>query len=169
MPWPRNLHIIGTVNMDETTYAFSDKVLDRAFTIEFWDVDLDAFAKRFQAGALTVAEDLVAECVDVLKMVNVILQTVHLHFAYRTAEEVIRFVAANEREGKAVMSRHESIDHALFMKVLPKLRGQDTPQLRGCFSSLRDLAKTHNLPSVGAKIALMAEELEAVGSTRFWR
>ncbi|WP_407410774.1 hypothetical protein [Methanobrevibacter sp.] len=39
---PENLFIIGTVNVDETTYMFSPKVLDRANTIEFdilaaWD------------------------------------------------------------------------------------------------------------------------------------
>lgn len=39
---PNNLFIIGTVNVDETTYMFSPKVLDRANTIEFntlfaWD------------------------------------------------------------------------------------------------------------------------------------
>ena len=32
---PNNLFIIGTVNVDETTYMFSPKVLDRANTIEF--------------------------------------------------------------------------------------------------------------------------------------
>jgi hypothetical protein len=33
--WPENLFIIGTVNIDETTYMFSPKVLDRANVIEF--------------------------------------------------------------------------------------------------------------------------------------
>ena len=32
---PKNIFIIGTVNVDETTYMFSPKVLDRANTIEF--------------------------------------------------------------------------------------------------------------------------------------
>jgi len=40
---PPNLYIIGSVNIDETTYMFSPKVLDRAFTIEFWDVDFDNY------------------------------------------------------------------------------------------------------------------------------
>ena len=50
---PKNLFIIGTVNVDETTYMFSPKVLDRANTIEFdtlhaWeymvsDLDFDDF------------------------------------------------------------------------------------------------------------------------------
>jgi len=38
---PPNLYIIGTVNVDETTYMFSPKVLDRAFVLEFREVDLD--------------------------------------------------------------------------------------------------------------------------------
>lgn len=37
---PTNLAIVGTVNMDEITYGFSRKVLDRAFTIELSDIDL---------------------------------------------------------------------------------------------------------------------------------
>ncbi|WP_461867159.1 hypothetical protein [Thermococcus sp.] len=40
---PPNLYIIGTVNMDETTYSFSPKVLDRAFTVEFHDVELEEY------------------------------------------------------------------------------------------------------------------------------
>ena len=38
---PDNIYIIGTVNMDDSTFQFSRKVLDRANTIEFSDVDLD--------------------------------------------------------------------------------------------------------------------------------
>ena len=38
---PENLYIIGTVNMDDTTFSFSTKVLDRANTIEFSEVDLE--------------------------------------------------------------------------------------------------------------------------------
>lgn len=40
---PPNLYIVGTVNMDETTYSFSPKVLDRAFVVEFHDVDLESY------------------------------------------------------------------------------------------------------------------------------
>lgn len=37
---PPNLFFTGTVNMDETTYRFSPKVLDRANTIEFTEIEL---------------------------------------------------------------------------------------------------------------------------------
>ncbi len=38
---PKNLFIIGTVNVDETTYQFSPKVLDRANVIEFRMTETD--------------------------------------------------------------------------------------------------------------------------------
>ena len=40
---PQNLIVIGTVNMDETTFSFSRKVLDRAMSIEMNEVDYDSF------------------------------------------------------------------------------------------------------------------------------
>jgi 5-methylcytosine-specific restriction enzyme B len=40
---PKNVFFTGTVNIDETTYMFSPKVLDRAFTLEFNEVDLAGF------------------------------------------------------------------------------------------------------------------------------
>ena len=43
---PDNLYLIGTVNMDETTHPFSKKVLDRANTIEFNQIDLTAFLEE---------------------------------------------------------------------------------------------------------------------------
>ena len=40
-----NLFVIGTVNMDETTYAFSPKVLDRANVIEFQPISVATLLK----------------------------------------------------------------------------------------------------------------------------
>jgi 5-methylcytosine-specific restriction protein B len=42
---PRNLFFTGTVNVDETTYMFSPKVLDRAFVLEFNEVDLAGYGR----------------------------------------------------------------------------------------------------------------------------
>ena len=41
---PANLLFTGTVNVDQTTFMFSPKVLDRANVIQFHDVDLVAYA-----------------------------------------------------------------------------------------------------------------------------
>ena len=54
---PSNLFITGTVNIDETTYMFSAKVLDRAFTIEFNDVDLHGLGRAALDGSFDGAFD----------------------------------------------------------------------------------------------------------------
>ena len=43
-PW--NVYVTGTVNIDESTYMFSPKVLDRANVIEFNEVHLDGNSKE---------------------------------------------------------------------------------------------------------------------------
>lgn len=52
---PRNLFVIGTVNVDETTYMFSPKVLDRANVIEF-RVDTDAPVGFLKSGGRSIGE-----------------------------------------------------------------------------------------------------------------
>jgi energy-coupling factor transporter ATP-binding protein EcfA2 len=47
---PSNLFFTGTVNVDETTYMFSPKVLDRAFVLELNVVDLEGFGTTGIAG-----------------------------------------------------------------------------------------------------------------------
>lgn len=42
---PRNLFVVGTVNMDESTNQFTRKVLDRAFTLEMTDADFEHFGE----------------------------------------------------------------------------------------------------------------------------
>jgi energy-coupling factor transporter ATP-binding protein EcfA2 len=54
---PPNLYIIGSVNIDETTYMFSPKVLDRAFTIEFREVNFDDYLASLQNGEINLSKD----------------------------------------------------------------------------------------------------------------
>lgn len=53
LDFPENLFVIGTVNIDETTYMFSPKVLDRANVIEIHanKEELDAFLRGTAAPA----------------------------------------------------------------------------------------------------------------------
>src|SRR5581483_11897755 len=69
VPLPRNLVVVGTVNVDETTYLFSPKVLDRAFTFEFrtTGADLDPALRRpttVDAGAQVHRQTIVRAILD---------------------------------------------------------------------------------------------------------
>jgi hypothetical protein len=164
--WPINLFVGGTVNMDETTYPFSDKVLDRAFTMEFWKVDIDQYLER---RAKKNERSRNQELEIFLKDLNVILKDIRRHFGYRTVGEILDFLdmAGNFDDGNKL--RYWSfVDQAVFSKVLPRLRGAETPILRSTLDKIHDLCDGRNLSRCTEKIEQMKQQLSASGVTKFW-
>jgi len=147
---PSNLAIVGTVNMDETTHGFSRKVLDRAFTLEFSDVDLMTVAsagpavarlqlrsvERWHPRAIQLSSladptaeecDIIDKVVTVLTELNRLLVQAQLQVAYRTRDEVALFVlhagplAPHFRTNTG--DTVDPLDLAIHMKVLPRIVG----------------------------------------------
>ena len=142
--FPKNLFVIGTMNVDETTHMFSPKVLDRAQVIEFRvnekqiNAFLDAPTKpdlshvagqgvEYAAAFLKLHENPIAldgedqaAVSDPLKKFFPELAELGAEFAFRTAGEAMRFCGFARAAG---MSVDEAIDAAVMQKLLPKLHG----------------------------------------------
>ncbi len=162
--YPPNLVLIGTVNMEETTHALSDKVLDRAFTLEFWDIDLDDYPRwgeRNLGDAEAEARKVLAEIMDALRPER-------LHFGWRTVDDVLDFLEAalGESHGMEVAA---ALDGVIYAKVLPKLRGDDRPELRDALTKCRDVLSTHGLTRCRDRVDELVKDLASTGSVRFWR
>lgn len=149
---PQNFIVVGTVNMDETTFSFSRKVLDRAMTIEMNEVDLHGgLTKRHESiGKLSNAELVgsAVEGVDIyndytnvcdialgyLQKVNDVLEGTPFKVAYRTRNEFLLYVVnnlsyckdenGNDLEQDYVIAR--ALDEITSMKVLSRIEGDDT-------------------------------------------
>jgi 5-methylcytosine-specific restriction protein B len=143
LPWPNNLFIIGTVNIDETTYMFSPKVLDRANVIEFRITD-DEIGKylmdpsipkleNLQGKGITMAESFlsIAEKTDIVKNEAITkelvaffnhLKTVGAEFGYRSATEIMQ-LAAKLKMLEPTITDKKCLDIAIMQKLLPKLHG----------------------------------------------
>jgi 5-methylcytosine-specific restriction protein B len=143
---PKNLFIIGTINVDETTYMFSPKVLDRANVIEFKisSDEMSRFLKGIQeidrdsiiSKAAGMGTDFVAKAckkdlaqddtvVETLQAFFNELKNVNAEFGYRSATEIFRFICqakAND-DTKTTMSDEAVLDAAIVQKLLPKLHG----------------------------------------------
>jgi 5-methylcytosine-specific restriction enzyme B len=139
---PANLFFVGTVNIDESTCMFSNKVLDRAFTLEFNEVNLGVIADAASGTPLRLErmpdnlvpergplpedwDTLVDEHADVAKLVqglHAVLATEHRHFGYRVANEIARFVLLAVEQAGAD-AKDVALDLAVLHKVLPKLHG----------------------------------------------
>lgn len=162
--YPCNLVLIGTVNMDETTHALSDKVLDRAFTLEFWDIDLNNYPRR---GERNLGDDE-TKAREVLDALMAALRPARLHFGWRTVDDVLDFLEAalGESDGMKVT---DALDSVIYAKVLPKLRGDDRPELRGALDDCKQALSDHGLTRCHERVEELTEDLKATGSVRFWR
>ena len=164
--WPKNLFVGGTVNMDETTHPFSDKVLDRAFTLEFWNVDLQTF---FNNRLTSLDGEGRAKVEALLLVTNDHLFKIRRHFGYRTAGEVLDFLEKAEGLLGHEDPRFWSLaDQAFFSKVLPRIRGEESPVLVEVLKSLQVICSGNAMKQCVGKLEGMQERLRAAGVTRFW-
>lgn len=140
---PKNLIVMGTVNMDETTFSFSRKVLDRAMSIEMNEVDYDGFIEgktEYNIPKLTEQNELFVnrpisaqevkdgiasqEVMDFLKGVNDILDGTPFKLGYRAANEAILYVAADKVVGADNLNA--ALDDFTLMKILSRIEGDDS-------------------------------------------
>lgn len=161
--YPANLAIIGTVNMDETTHGLSDKVLDRAFTLEFWNIRVSDFP-RWQTSTLAVP--LRQKAQDVLEALSQALAPVRLHFGWRTIDDVLSYLVFATGLGT---TDAEALDDALYAKVLPKLRGESSQRFQVALQAARNVMKEHGLVRCHEKLGAMQADLTETGIARFWR
>jgi hypothetical protein len=163
--YPHNLVLIGTVNMDETTHGLSDKVLDRAFVHEFWDIDLDAYP-RWGKRKIDKADESRAR--DILTSLMKGLSPARLHFGWRVVDDILNFLS-RAAIGGGELSFESALDSVIYAKVLPKLRGEDSVRLREALRVCEETLANAGLEVSRAKISELRQDLETTGSARFWR
>lgn len=187
IPIPQNLVVMGTVNMDETTFSFSRKVLDRAMTIEMNEVDLnggltedDLKKEQFTIAAADILPKAVegkdvyeankALCdkvIEYLGNVNDVLEGTPFKIAYRTRNEFLIYAVNRGDYAKAM-------DEMTSMKILSRIEGDDAKMLNADGNNVLDGLK-EQVEKLGLaeeavslkKIVEMKKRL-ASGYTSYW-
>ena len=183
-PLPRNLFVVGTVNVDETTYMFSPKVLDRASTFEFrvTSDELDAQLERPTAApagedqrvrafaSLAESDDWQREhphpardqIVSALREAHTILGAANQEFGHRTLYEILRFCAFFAATG--AVDGDTALDLAMMQKILPKVHGSRRrvePVLTALDALAVGAGPRPRLPIAHHKIVRMIESVRA--------
>lgn len=159
---PPNLIVIGTVNMDETTFSFSRKVLDRAMTIEMNEVDLwggltDKYEPIEQQSTETLIgtavegrdvyddnREVCDTCLNYLQRVNEVLEETPFKVAYRTRNEVLLYVVNNlpynqSADGTTLPQEYvvaRALDEITNMKILSRIEGDESKVRKDFLDSL---------------------------------
>ena len=184
--FPKNLFITGTVNIDETTYMFSPKVLDRANVIEFKpkmenilnnlldSSDGDDFENEYYHSP----EDFIEKANSVrsgnipdevstglLKIKAVLeefyeeLEKCGFEFAYRTVKEIRLFaIASYETSDNEIPDFIKILDIQILQKILPKIHG-NRKQIGDLLDHLETLCTDNKLKKSLEKIAQMKDKL----------
>lgn len=161
--YPANLAILGTLNMDETTHGLSDKVLDRAFTLEFWNIDVAAFPGW---STTTLPSDLRDRTRAVLVALAEALKDVRLHFGYRTIDDVLGYLTFHS---SLESDSADTLDQVIYAKVLPKLRGENSAAFVSTLRKVEQILSAEKLNRCRDKVLSMQRDVEASGAARFWR
>lgn len=175
---PQNLIVVGTVNMDETTFSFSRKVLDRAMTIEMNEVDLyGGLSTHHEQIRKITFDQIVAKAVEgidvylqnkevcdmaisYLQEVNSRLEGTPFKIAYRTRNEFLLYVVNNlpynmSADGKVLTKEFvvaRALDEITSMKILSRIEGDETKITMQFLTELERIIK---------------EGLERISSERF--
>jgi hypothetical protein len=194
---PRNLFIIGTVNVDETTYMFSPKVLDRANVIEFRATadQMSAFLscpigvnlKAIEAMGTIFAEAFVKRAeadADIANLTdaagNELTQKLKddLIGVFTTLTSIgAEFGFRTAKEITRFIVIHKELSgadweykDALDAQVLQKLMPKlhgSTRKLNGVLKALEEFSKAKNLPLTLDKVERMQKRLLRDGFTSF--
>ena len=179
LPLPRNLVVIGTVNVDETTYLFSPKVLDRAFTFEFRTTaaDLDPALRRptpVAEGPTVHRQTLVRAIVDddwqhanahpsmdllaeQLVLLHSLLSQSGHEFGHRVLYEALRYAALLHATG--VQDRWSVLDWIMLTKLLPKVHGTRA-RVETELREMRSFAAEADEQTSRARMPLSVEKLD---------
>lgn len=142
---PNNIFICGTVNVDETTHPFSDKVLDRAQIIQYEKVTFDDYEKsdeevfpvflsfdKFQEYSRKTTEITIDN--KWFNEINKILSFGGFHFGFRVKQQIEDYCGYAIRSGLFLSKDVDDIvDLQINQKILPKIRGINSPGIQERF------------------------------------
>lgn len=144
-----NLKFIGTVNIDETTHGFADKVFDRAQLLEL-SIDFKSAKEHIEQRLDNRA------CTAALLELWKAMEPAH-PVGFRVLDDIAAYIERSERD-----STHwkTALDQQIVSKLLPKLRGVD-PEVAEALRNVRKLVDDEEYPLARDKAETMWRRYEA--------
>ena len=181
---PKNLLVLGTVNMDETTFSFSRKVLDRAMSIVMNDVEYDKFFTGETENDMAEFDDATKELLidrpirgleaenngaeqveQYLTAINEVLNETPFKLGYRAANEALLYVsAAHQFDGS--IDVNAALDEFTLMKILSRIEG-DKRSIENLLDDLQHVIN-ESYPASNKKLVQMAKTLQNKQFVSYW-
>lgn len=181
---PKNLLVMGTVNMDETTFSFSRKVLDRAMSVVMNEVDYEGFFGGNTENDVAEMDDATRNLLidrpirgleaennesdavkEYLTKINEKLNDTPFKLGYRAANEALLYVSAAHKFNPDA-DIHVALDEFTMMKILSRIEG-DKRSIGNLLDNLKEVI-TNDYPKSNEKLEKMAETLKNKQFVSYW-
>lgn len=170
---PPNVLFCGTINVDETTQTLSDKVIDRANTIEFFTVNFEklpeptplpepiSISSTCWQNYITHQRDITQRLI--ITEIGKILNKVDLGFGYRVLHDIEVYLSNSHN----ILSLQTALDLQVKQRILPHVRG--TNFIEPGIDELIVFMRQHGFNRSEIRLNEMKEKLKRDGYTNFWR
>ena len=181
---PKNLIILGTVNMDETTFSFSRKVLDRAMSIVMDDVDYNSYFDGRTENNVSEMDEGIKQLIinreingldadmndketvkAYLTAVNAVLENTPFKLGYRAANEALLYVSAAHKFNSETDTK-TALDEFTQMKILSRIEG-DKRSVGNLLQRLKDVVNG-DYPKSNKVLDVMAKSLDDKMFVSYW-
>ncbi len=182
---PQNLIILGTVNMDETTFSFSRKVLDRAMSIVMDDVDYESYFNGSSENNVPEMDEGIKQLIinrhingleadgndadtvkNYLTSINAILDKTPFKLGYRAANEALLYVSA-AHSINSESSTKDALDEFTLMKILSRIEG-DKRSIDNLLENLKDVINSTDYPKSYEVLDSMSKTLNSKQFVSYW-
>lgn len=171
IPLLKNLYIVATVNLDETSLPLNQKLLDRTHTMSMRSTDMTGEPTGNPAPITPDADFLhttytaLDQCqgtepyFETFEEINKILMKATSYLGFKIRNEAILYLAHNRDEG--VLPETKVMDHLICQKVLPRLQGNAKlirPVMEDLLSYCVDKTYNQTATKLQAMIAMCDEK-----------
>ena len=182
---PQNLIILGTVNMDETTFSFSRKVLDRAMSIVMDDVDYESYFNGSSENNVPEMDEGIKQLIinrhinglestdndaeavkNYLTSINAILDKTPFKLGYRAANEALLYVSA-AHSINSESSTKDALDEFTLMKILSRIEG-DKRSIDNLLENLKGVITNADYPKSYEVLDSMSKTLNSKQFVSYW-
>lgn len=181
IPALKNLYIIGTLNLDETSFPLDQKFMDRVHTLRVEKEDLVCTGEQTNPQPVAYTNDFlqtplrrldqcgeqeetVDKIIGIIEELNKILMKANAYVGYQVRNDIILYLLNAYRTG--VLPETAALDHQITQKVLVRAQGNAKTAVP-VLEQLRAYC-AGRYPRAEKKITQMLEKCRQEGYTSYW-
>ena len=181
IPALSNLYIIGTLNLDETSFPLNQKFIDRVHTLQIDPEDMVDTGEKSTVQPQSLPNAFLSsdirrldQCGDypekrmdyirVFEELNKLLMQANAYVGYQIRNDAVVYLINNHQTG--VLEETQAIDHVITQKVLVRAQGNEKV-VKPVLEQLQQYC-AGRYPKAEKKLAFMLSQCARESYTNYW-